>query len=158
MDRITDTHVYFWGSVFSNWAEAHFEHDGEIFENSEQAFIWEKALCFKDYEIANKILLINDPKLVKALGRKVKNFDDNIWLKKRYQVMLDVCYAKFQQNPELKKILLSTGNKIIVEASLYDKIWGVGLHWKDDAILDKSNWKGENLLGKILMEVRNKIK
>jgi ribA/ribD-fused uncharacterized protein len=127
------------------------------FENSEQAFMWEKANYFGDTEIANEILHTPNPKENKMLGRKIKNFNAAKWLVAGYDVMVDVCYAKFDQNPSMKKQLLSTGDKIIVEASPYDVVWGIGLHWEDDAVLDEKNWRGQNLLGKALMDVREKL-
>ena len=158
MDKITDTHVYFWGDkTLSNWGPAEFEYRGKHFYNSEQAFMWEKAILFDDQEIAEKILENDNPSTVKALGRKVKNFDLPSWSEKSYQVMVDVCYAKFDQNPKLKETLFSTGDKTIVEASPMDRILGVGLHWENDEILDELNWNGMNLLGKALMEVRENL-
>lgn len=159
MDRITDTHVYFWGDpTFSNWGEAEFTYKRGNFANSEQAFMFEKAMLFEDYEIAAEILRNDNPSYVKKLGRKVHKFDANIWSSHRYQIMLNVCLAKFEQNEDLLKILLSTGDKIIVEASPFDRIWGVGLAWNDDKILDKKNWQGLNLLGEVLMDVRKQLK
>jgi len=157
MDRITDTHVYFWGSIFSNWADVRFEYKDQIFYNSEQAFMWEKAILFKDFETADEIFDCDSPKEAKALGRKVKRFDSSKWDKAGFDFMVDINYEKFNQNPSLKEILLSTGNKTIVEASPFDKIWGVGLHWDDDRILDEKNWQGKNLLGKALMKVRDRL-
>lgn len=69
--------------------------------------------------------------------------------------MVQVLEAKFE-DPELKKILLATGDRIIVEASPYDCIWGVGLSEEDDDLYN-GNWNGQNLLGKALMEVREKL-
>lgn len=157
MDRITDTHVYFWGSIFSNWYDVQFEHNNQIFYNSEQAYMYEKAIFFRDFAIADKIYECDSPKEAKALGRQVKNFDSKKWDMESYDIMVDIIFEKFNQNPSLKEILLSTGNKTIVEASPFDKIWGVGLHWDDNRILNEKNWKGKNLLGKALMEVRQKI-
>jgi ribA/ribD-fused uncharacterized protein len=158
MDRITDTHVYFWGDpTLSNWGLAEILWKGKKFHNSEQLFMWEKALCFGDLEIADEILKNSNPSVAKGLGRKIKNYDDLKWAKYRYTVMFEVCLAKFSQNDEQREILLNTRDRIIVEASPYDKIWGVGLHWQDDEILDEKNWNGLNLLGKALMEVRNQL-
>ena len=158
MDRITDTHVFFWGSVFSNWAEAKFEYKGHEFNNTEQAFMWEKAMFFDDKKIAQKILENENPKDCKDLGRKVKHFDQESWMINCFTFMVAVNYAKYTQHPELKETLLSTGDKVIVEASPHDKIWGIGLHWNDDRCLDESNWEGMNLLGKALMHVRETLK
>lgn len=158
MDKITDTHVYFWNSVLSNWAEAEFEYKGQHFYNSEQAFMWEKANCFNDKKIADEILETLSPKTAKYLGRSIKNYDESVWEQERGTIMFEVCLAKFSQNSSLKRDLLSTGDKTIVEGSPFDKVWGVGLHWDDDKILDEKNWRGENLLGKVLMQVRNKLR
>lgn len=158
-DKVTDTHVYFWGDpTLSNWGPAEFEYKGYQFYNSEQAFMWEKADFFGDQEIANLILQTRNPREAKDLGRKVKGYNDGEWSKVRYKKMLEVCLAKFSQNNELKQTLLSTGDKIIVEGSPYDRIWGVGWHWTDPEILYEVNWRGKNLLGKVLMEVRNTLK
>jgi ribA/ribD-fused uncharacterized protein len=157
-DRVTDTHVYFWGDpTLSNWGPAEFNHKGLHFYNSEQAYMYEKAMYFDDNEIAQQILENDNPSTAKSLGRKVKNFNPESWDGAAYEYMIDVCYAKFKQNPELAEVLLSTGNKTLVEGSPHDKIWGVGLHWADEEILDEANWKGQNLLGKALMEVRGML-
>ena len=158
-DRVTDTHVYFWGDpTLSNWGPAEFNHKGLKFYNSEQAYMYEKAMYFDDKEIAQQILENDNPRTAKNLGRKVKNFNEDEWASAGYDFMIDVCYAKFKQNEHLAEVLLSTGNKIIVEGSPYDKIWGVGLHWTSEKILNEANWRGKNLLGKALMEVRGMLK
>lgn len=165
MERITDKYVFFWGSEFSNWYESSLIYEGIAFLNSEQAFMWKKAMYFNDIESAFKIAHTPGPASAKRLGRKVKNFNSEVWLKVGYDVMVEVNFAKFSQKPLLKNVLLSTGDKIIVEASPDDVIWGIGLYWEDDKVLDESKWRGQNLLGKALMEVRtilreveNKIK
>jgi hypothetical protein len=158
-DRVTDTHVYFWGDpTLSNWGPAPFTYKENQFYNSEQAFMWEKALCFGDTETADQILETSNPRTAKDLGRLVKNYDEKVWETKRFDAMLNVCMAKFSQNPDRLKTLLSTGNRTIVEASPYDKVWGVGMHWTDDEILDEKNWKGLNLLGKVLIQVREHLR
>lgn len=115
------------------------------FYNSEQAFMCRKAAYFEDWETYREILKLGEnPSVAKKLGRKVKNFNPEYWLEVCLGEMVDVNMAKYNQNPKLKEILLSTGDKTIVEASPYDKIWGIGLHWNDDRVLDESNWKGIN--------------
>jgi len=150
----TDTHIYFLGSEFSNWYMCNFTYKDYTFHNSEQAFMWEKANTFKDKESAELILKTPKPNENKQLGRKVKNFDSFVWANVSYDIMRDVNFEKFSQNADLKEFILSTGDKIIVEASPTDLIWGVGLDCDDPKILDEKNWKGKNLLGKVLMEVR----
>ena len=160
MERITDTHVFFYGCEFSNWYDCKrgFRYKHLTFFNSEQAFMWEKAIAFGDMETAAKIMRTPNPSSNKQLGRQVKNFDANIWSELSYKIMVDVNLAKFSQNITLKNMLLLTGDKTIVEASPVDKIWGIGLHWTNDDVLDKDKWQGQNLLGKALMEVREIFK
>jgi ribA/ribD-fused uncharacterized protein len=159
MERITDKYVFFWGSEFSNWYPAFFNYKGKRFSNSEQAFMWDKAVFFGDFEIGNEILNNGkNPRDAKQLGRQIKNFDVEEWTEVAYSVMVKVNLCKYEQNPLLLKILLSTGDKTIVEASPQDTIWGIGLHWENDDCLDKTKWKGLNLLGKALMEVRERLK
>ena len=161
MGRETDKYVFFWDGEFSNWypcRHKNIRYKGLTFFNTEQAFMWEKAIFFGDMETAKQIVENPDPARCKKLGRLVKGFDAEKWSEVSYDIMVAVNYAKFSQNGILKNILLETEDKIIVEASPYDKIWGIGLHWEDDDCLDMAKWKGENLLGKALMCVRNKIK
>lgn len=161
--KITDTHVYFWGGTFSNWCPATFSTDADVgikFLNTEQAFMWYKADFFGDLEIRNKIEHETDgnPKEAKKLGRLIRGFDAEKWVKASFTVMVDVNRLKYMQNPKMAKELLDTGNRILVEASPYDKIWGVALGEDDPLILDEKNWQGQNLLGKALMEVRQYLK
>ena len=118
----------------------------------------QKAWLFKDYEIFTKILDATDPKEIKALGREVKNFDHKIWSQHKYEIVAKGNRGKFGDNPELKDYLLSTEDKILVEASPYDKIWGIGMKEGTSGIENPINWKGENLLGFALMEVRDGLK
>lgn len=156
-ERITTTHAYFWGSVFSNWYPSTFIYKNIKFHNSEAALMYEKASLFNDEKSMQRIITTKDqnPRKVKAFGRKVSPYDDKAWNSVRYQLMVDILLQKFTQNPEMLEILLDTCDRVIVEGSPYDAIWGVGLHWNDDLILTESNWKGDNLLGKALMEVRS---
>jgi len=158
MERITNKYVFFWNSELSNWFPVKFRYKNITFFNSEQAFMWEKAVYFGDIETANLILKTSNPRDNKALGRKIKDFDANKWLIAGYPIMIAVNMAKFGQNSRLKSVLLSTGDKTIVEASEHDIVWGVGLHWSDDRVLDEKNWRGQNLLGKALMCVRDEIR
>lgn len=157
--RVTDTHVYFWEGPFSNWDNCHFTDEvaNLKFHNTEQAFMYWKARQFKDYVTCQEIARETDPKRVKALGRAIKNYNDKEWAEVRFDVMVMVNKYKFSQNPYYGKMLTNTAPKILVEASPYDKVWGVGLGQDDEKILDEKNWLGENLLGKALMEVRKLI-
>jgi ribA/ribD-fused uncharacterized protein len=163
-ERITDNHVFFWGGPLSNWAPSKFEAevDGNklMFNNTEQYFMYRKAVEFGDEETAALIMIKgSDPKTAKMLGRRVRNYDDKKWDEIRYGVMKEANIAKYMQNEEFASHLLSEefSGKTFVEGSTVDTIWGIGVHWKE-AEDDESNWKGRNLLGQILCEVRDYIK
>jgi ribA/ribD-fused uncharacterized protein len=112
---------------------------------------------FGDAEMALEILAADHPKQQKALGRKVANFDDARWKAQRLDIVRAGNRAKFTQNAELKAQLLATCGTTLVEASPYDRIWGIGLSAKDPRALDPTQWRGQNLLGKILTEVRDEL-
>ena len=159
--NITDKYVAFWGGVFSNFYPCEIRVDtdkGEIvFKSSEQYFMWQKAMFFKDEEIAEQILKADSPAEAKKLGRKVRNYDDAAWSKNRADAMYKAVLLKFKQNKALKDIILADEfkDKGFVEGSPYDKIWGVGISWDNPKIADRKNWKGENLLGKVLNWARH---
>lgn len=161
--RVTDKYVFFYGSFLSNFARCkfHWSFDGEEHEFfcTEQAFMWTKAKFFGDSETAKKILAVNDdPMECKKLGRMVKNYDDEKW-SVRYEVMRDVNFARFSQCSYHRNKILNPefDGKTFVEASPIDGIWGIKMGIKDEGILDERNWKGQNLLGKALTEVRKRI-
>ena len=159
--RVTDTHIYFWGSFLSNWVPKGLSipYDGYQFSTSEQLFMYLKAKFFKDEEMARRIVDYGyEPRDAKDLGRQVRNYKEEEWSKVRRDMMYKAILAKFKNNPSLKNQLLSTGNKILVEGTPFDSIWGVKIKWSDDRILDEKNWKGQNLLGKVLMDVRETLK
>jgi ribA/ribD-fused uncharacterized protein len=152
----TSTHIYFWGSIYSQWAKTSFlDKNKQVFYTAEQYMMYQKALLFNDTQTAQEILKTKDPKVQKALGRKVKGFSEELWNKNKYRIVVQGNLYKFEQNDKLKKELLATGSKTLVEGSPYDKIWGVGLKYDDPKILNSDNWQGENLLGKALMKVRD---
>jgi ribA/ribD-fused uncharacterized protein len=96
------------------------------------------------------------PTKIKAFGRQVKNFDENIWCEIRYNIMLDGLRLKFSQNSIINNKLKATNNKILYEASKYDKIWGIGYSDYQAIYINPSKY-GQNLLGKALMEIRSQI-
>ena len=129
--------------------------DGVEYSTAEQYMMSQKALLFGDIEINKEIMSAKHPKQFKELGRKIRNFNEKIWNDNKTDIVIRGNYAKFSQNLELKDFLLKTGKRIIVEASPYDKIWGIGMQANSSGIENPLEWNGENLLGFCLMEVRD---
>ena len=146
---------FFWKSKLSNWAKSYFEHDGYNYCCGEQMMMHKKSLLFNDLEIAEKIMSTENPKEIKDLGRKVRNFNGVIWDNVKYDVVLSGLISRFKQDNAAKEELLKHKGKFFVEASPYDRIWGIGYESKY-ALANINNW-GENLLGKILTVISNKL-
>ena len=144
----------------SNWYPAKlklvFQNKEYDFENVEQAMMAGKAMLFNDKESFNKILKTSNPKSVKALGRKVKNFNPELWDEYKKFIVKMAVNSKFTYNKELKDKLISTGNKYLAEDSPWDKVWGIGT--KSLKLKQSKSWPGQNLLGIILMEIREELK
>lgn len=157
--------IFFWGhtaipgvirkSCFSQWYPCEFEVDGVKYYTTEQYMMAQKALLFGDQEVYEQIMAADGPHAYKKLGRKVRNFDSKTWDQEKTNIVLKGNIAKFSQNEELKEFILSTGEKVLVEASPYDKIWGINRKMDDPDITNPNSWGGENLLGFVLMETRD---
>ena len=117
--------------------------------------MFHKALIMGDFSTAEKILNEKDPKAQQELGRQIRTFDQKTWDALKYDIVRKGNILKFKQNPVHKALLFSTYPRQLVEASPFDRIWGVGLAEDDPLITDPENWKGDNLLGKVLTEVRD---
>ncbi len=141
----------------SNWYMSRFELDGISYTSMEQYMMHQKAITFDDKDIAKQILETDDVSKVKALGRAVHNYNDAIWNGVRQIVVYKGLLAKFSQNEDLKEKLLSTRNKILAEAARTDSVWGIGISIKDNARFDMNKWRGKNLLGFALMQVRKEL-
>ncbi len=161
-------YIYFWGhqpqangeighGCFSQWWQASFVVDGNTYATAEHYMMAQKALLFDDQAVFAKILAAKHPKQAKALGREVAKFDESVWQDKRFDIVVDANLAKFKQHKELGQYLINTGTWVLVEASPYDKIWGIGLAKDDERIRNPEQWKGLNLLGFALMEVRDSL-
>lgn len=158
--------VFFWGhtpkqnnvldhSVFSQWYFSPFYVENCLFPTAEHYMMYQKALLFGQKSIAEEILLAKSPAQAKDLGRNVLNFDEKLWQQHRMDIVVKGNLAKFSQNEALREYLLQTGNRILVETSPTDHIWGVGLEKNNPKIENPLLWKGENLLGFALMQVRD---
>ncbi len=161
-------YVYFWGhrkrpdnavtkACFSQWWSSPFEVDGNRYATAEHWMMAEKARLFEDEIRYAEILNSESPGKAKALGRQVLNFDQSVWNKSKYDVAVQGNFHKFTQHEDLGNFLRNTGNRILVEASPVDRIWGVGLEQKDPMIEKPSKWRGQNMLGFALMTVRDLI-
>lgn len=151
---------YYGDDCYSNFFRSEFEFAGVKFFCSEQAFMWAKAVFFRDWHTAGKIANVdgskrNAPFTCKMLGREVKPYVEEMWESVRYQLMIDVLTQKFSQNLQLYRTLIGTGKLILVEASPTDKLWGVGLAADHPDVTNPARWRGRNLLGNALMEVRD---
>jgi ribA/ribD-fused uncharacterized protein len=162
-------YLYFWGhrpstdgtiikSCFSQWFEASFEVDGTQYPTAEHLMMAEKARLFSDDDVLQRILVATTPGAAKALGREIKNFEESTWLAHRWQIVVAANYAKFSQNLKLREFLLNTADRVLVEASPVDSIWGIGLAADDPAAGNPNTWNGLNLLGFVLMHVREQLR
>jgi ribA/ribD-fused uncharacterized protein len=143
---------------FSNWYKCKFvDSEGTEYNCSEQYMMAEKARLFGDEEVREMILAASDPRDQKELGRKVKNFDSVKWETNCKEIVYKGCYLKFSQNPKILATLEETRGTLLVEASPYDKIWGIGLGEDDPRIHDPKNWQGTNWLGEVLTKLRDDI-
>lgn len=161
------TPLYFWGhdksrvglkACLSNWYPSEFkDENGTVYSNMEQWMMKKKAELFGDEYHGNKIMKTSNPKTIKNFGRRIRNFNEQTWIQNREHIVYAGCRLKFSQNPELKEFLLSTSDMLLVEASPYDNIWGIGLNERDAKRIPPSQWPGQNLLGKCLMGVRGAL-
>ncbi|MFC4305334.1 NADAR family protein [Cohnella boryungensis] len=164
----TFKYVFFWGhtppedgsvtkSCFSQWWMEPFRVEGTEYSCSEQYMMAEKARLFKDDEMLDAILRAQHPKEMKAFGRAVRNFDKDIWDSRCYGIVLRGSMAKFSSHPGMGDYLKSTKNRILVEASPRDRIWGIGMGQNNPAAENPLLWRGRNLLGFALTEARDAL-
>lgn len=152
--------TFFWeaDSPFSQWHPGQpFKLGGVSFTCAERAMMYEKAILFGDRGVAAEILAATSPRKMKALGRKVRGFEEEVWLRHREDIVYRVNAAKFDADPAARAALLETAGTTIVEASPVDTIWGIGLAQDDPDAQDPEKWRGLNLLGKALTRVRDEL-
>ena len=145
-------------SCLSQWSMQEFRYVVEEYSCMEQFMMEQKAKLFGDEEIRKCILESQDPRQMKALGQKVRGFDETLWDTFKHSIVLNGNWCKFSQNRKLRDFLLSTGDSILVEASPYDKIWGIGLSADSPDAQNPFKWRGRNMLGFALMEVRDELR
>ena len=155
--RENDNYVGFLGCEFSNFYKSEFMVNGVKFDCVERGFMYCKSKLFGDEEISKRILESKDIVEVKRLGGKVRNFDEKLWNEKKEKYMFLLVLSKFSNNERLKEMLLNSGNKEIVECSVFDKEWGCGIG-VDRFFENGCELKGKNKLGKVLMKVREELR
>lgn len=171
--RITDEFVFFWTSkdFLSQWYDASFVHNTLTFSTAEHWMMLQKAVLFavpndakddvlgflqapdNEQHIANRILRAKTPKEAKDLGREVPNFNKTLWEQKIMSILYQGNKLKMTQNTALLKQFLSYGNRTFVEASPYDKIYGIGMKENHPHATQPDKWRGQNLLGKALTQL-----
>ncbi|MCW3465500.1 NADAR family protein [Chitinophaga nivalis] len=162
-------YLFFWGhqlspdgtvtkSCFSQWMHAPTVVDGIRYPTAEHWMMAGKARLFKDPETEQQILTAPSPAAAKKLGRQVKNFDPVIWDAHKFEIVVAGNIHKFSQHPAFKTFLLDTGDRVLVEASPMDRIWGIGMAASNEQVENPLKWRGENLLGYALMIVRDQLK
>lgn len=163
------TYVLFWGhrvpvdgvvvsTCLSQWYPLGFTIDETYYATAEHWMMACKARLFNDDEVLAEILEAPTPDKAKKLGRRVRNFDESTWKANARRFVTEGNYAKFSQHRQLRDFLLGTGNAILVEASPYDRIWGIGMSATHANSMTPSQWRGTNLLGFALMDVRERIR
>ena len=156
----TERFVFFWKppAPFSQWTRSHFVIEGQEYTHAEQWMMAEKARLFGDEDMLARILASDDPRTQKRLGQQVRGFVQEVWFRERVTIVVRGNEAKFGQSDKLLRRLLETGDKTLVEASPIDRIWGIGLRADDPKAQDPSQWRGQNLLGEALMQVRASLR
>jgi len=147
--------TFFWSGPFSQWHPSPFEIDGVRYGCAEQYMMAEKARFFGDEMTEERIMGTTNPKAQKSFGRQVRGFQQDKWEAVARDIVKRGSRAKFDQNPGIKETLLATAGTTLVEASPYDRIWGIGLSGSDLRALDRKQWLGTNWLGEILTMVRD---
>ncbi|GII72929.1 hypothetical protein Sme01_54050 [Sphaerisporangium melleum] len=162
-------YVMFWGhrpprsggvgaGCLSQWWPAEFVVDGIAYPTAEHFMMAGKARLFGDEETAAAIVAAGHPKQAKDLGRRVRGFDEERWVATRFGLVVRGNLAKFGQHADLREFLLGTGERVLVEASPVDRVWGIGLAADDERAENPEQWQGLNLLGFALMEVRRLLR
>ncbi|MCX4819712.1 NADAR family protein [Streptomyces sp. NBC_01142] len=162
-------YLLFWGhtprredrldaSCLSQWWPSPFVVDGVRYATAEHWMMASKARLFGDAEAERAAVDADSPAAAKKAGRLVRGFDETIWKRERLAIVRSGSVHKFGQDPALRGFLLATGDRVLVEASPLDLIWGIGLAADDERAQDPARWRGLNLLGFALMEAREELR
>ncbi|MFD8251065.1 NADAR family protein [Streptomyces werraensis] len=162
-------YLHFWGhrplpdgrvgaSCLSQWWPSPFTVDGVQYATAEHWMMAAKARLFDDTEGERRVLAAGHPSEAKKAGRLVRGFDEEIWRRERFGIVVEGSVHKFAAHGELRSFLLNTGDRVLVEASPVDRVWGIGLAADAEAANDPTRWRGPNLLGFALMEARRRLR
>ncbi|MGW2210195.1 NADAR family protein [Streptomyces sp. NPDC001781] len=162
-------YLHFWGhrpqrdgsvgtGCLSQWWPAPFTVHGVEYATAEHWMMAGKARLFGDPEAERQVLAAGHPAGAKKAGRLVRGFDEETWRRERFRIVVEGSVHKFAADPSLRAYLLGTGERVLVEASPVDRVWGIGLGVQDEAVWDPARWKGPNLLGFALMEARERLR
>jgi ribA/ribD-fused uncharacterized protein len=162
-------YLHFWGhqqepdgsagkGCLSQWFPAPFEVAGERYATAEHWMMAEKARLFGDPDAERAAIDAANPALAKAAGRTVRDFDDDVWVRERFEIVVRGSTHKFSAHPHLREFLLRTGSRVLVEASPRDRVWGIGMGAGHDDAERPAAWRGLNLLGFALMEARERLR
>jgi ribA/ribD-fused uncharacterized protein len=186
--RVTDDYVFFWRGPFSQWPKFSFHYESFVYQwlksqipptvvgtrvvermdqsggavhpynCPEQAMMAKKARLFGDFEQLGAIMKSTSAREQKELGRAVRDFVKDDWDRHAREIVYRINLAKFEQNQELRDIMLAQGERMFVEASPVDCIWGIGMAENDPGVEDRRNWKGTNWLGEALTRVKETLR
>ncbi|MEU6096176.1 NADAR family protein [Streptomyces sp. NPDC047079] len=162
-------YLHFWGhrprpdgrigpGCLSQWWPSPFTVDGVEYATAEHWMMVSKARLFADADAERTALRAPNPALAKKAGRLVRGFDEAIWKRERFAIVVEGSVHKFAAHADLRAFLLGTGDRVLVEASPVDRVWGIGLAAADEAAADPERWRGPNLLGFALMEARERLR
>ncbi|MFD5449822.1 NADAR family protein [Streptomyces sp. NPDC003470] len=145
-------------SCLSQWWPSPFTADGVEYATAEHWMMAGKARLFEDPEAERRVLAAGHPAEAKKAGRLVRGFDEAVWERERFRIVVEGSVHKFASDPALRAFLLDTGERVLVEASPVDRVWGIGLAADDEAATDPERWRGANLLGFALMAARGRLR
>ncbi|MEJ1198776.1 MULTISPECIES: NADAR family protein [unclassified Streptomyces] len=145
-------------SCLSQWWPSPFTVAGVEYATAEHWMMAGKARLFGDAEAERRVLAADHPAEAKKAGRLVRGFDETVWERERFRIVVEGSVHKFASDPTLRAFLLNTGERVLVEASPVDRVWGIGLTADDEAATDPERWRGPNLLGFALMTARGRLR